>query len=148
MRSYAYYIVIFLIVVMIGGVIVSKTRTNGSNQTDQGAEVVFADVSSKDADQLMQTHAGNPDFLILDVRTSEEYMAGYIEGALLLDYYAADFAEKLTQLDRSKTYLVYCRSGNRSGRTLQMMKDAGFRKVYNLQGGIISWQHAGLPLVR
>jgi rhodanese-related sulfurtransferase len=63
-----------------------------------------------------------------------------------LDFYAPDFREWLAQLDREKTYLVYCRTGHRSGETVNFMKELGFRRVYDLQGGILAWQSAGLPV--
>ena len=68
------------------------------------------------------------------------------EASELLAFYAGDFANRLADLDRSLPYFVYCRSGNRSGQTLDMMRDLGFEEVYNLEGGIIAWNEAGLPV--
>ncbi|MCP5029322.1 MAG: rhodanese-like domain-containing protein [Actinomycetia bacterium] len=86
------------------------------------------------------------DLVILDVRTPDEYAEGHIEGSVLLDFYAADFAELLAGLDPEVPYLVYCRSGNRSGQTTQLMEGLGFSTVYDVDGGVIAWAEAGLDL--
>ena len=98
------------------------------------------------AADLMRRNRDNSDFLILDVRTAQEFRQGYIEGAVLLDYYASDFRERFAQLDRDATILTYCRSGNRSSHVLKMADDLGFKNVYDLRGGILAWTEAGLPL--
>ena len=87
------------------------------------------------------------DLVILDVRTQEEFDEGYVEGAAMLDFYSADFAEQLAELDRDVPYVVYCRSGNRSGQTVEMMDELGFENVTDVDGGIVAWSDAGLPVV-
>ena len=66
----------------------------------------------------------------------------------MLDYYSENFREALDELDKSKTYLIYCRSGRRTGETLQMMKELYFTEVYNMLGGINSWKSKGLPTIK
>ena len=56
------------------------------------------------------------------------------------------FSDEIQKLDKTKPYLVYCRSGRRSAAAMQQMKDAGFTNVTNLDGGIMGWQNAGLPV--
>lgn len=80
-----------------------------------------------------------PNTVLLDVRTSAETAQGKIEGAMELDYNSPDFADKVAQLDKSKTYLVYCRSGNRSSKACAIMQQQGFEHLYNLQGGMLAW---------
>ena len=78
--------------------------------------------------------------VILDVRTTEEYRSGYIGTAInynVLDSLA--FVNTVYTLDKNKKYLLYCKSGRRSGKALEMMKNMGFKKVYHLQGGITDW---------
>lgn len=70
--------------------------------------------------------------VILDVRTPEEYAIGHIEGAQLLDFNSGEFAAALPQLAPDVEYLVYCRSGNRSGQAMTLMEDAGITNVTNL----------------
>lgn len=85
--------------------------------------------------------------VVLDVRTSQEFTSGAItEDAQNLDFYSKTFAQDLGTLDKSQTYYVYCRSGNRSGQTLALMRSQGFERVYELTGGIAAWQSAGLPV--
>jgi rhodanese-related sulfurtransferase len=90
------------------------------------------------------TEAG---IITLDVRTPGEFNEGHIEGAQLIDFQSGNFENEIATLDKSKTYAVYCRSGSRSGQAVKIMSDAGFTNLYNLNGGVIDWANAGLPLV-
>jgi rhodanese-related sulfurtransferase len=83
-----------------------------------------------------------PDVVILDVRTPGETARGMIIGAREIDYRAADFAERVAELDRDKTYLVYCQSGGRSSSAVSAMSEMGFKNVYNLLGGYGAWSAA------
>jgi rhodanese-related sulfurtransferase len=85
--------------------------------------------------------------ITLDVRTPGEYMGGFIQGAQNIDFQSGNFENEIASLDKNATYAVYCRSGNRSGQAAKVMHDAGFHNVYNLNGGVIDWANAGLPLV-
>ena len=86
------------------------------------------------------------DLVVLDVRTPEEFAEGHLEGAVLVDFYDADFADQLAALDPDVPYLLYCRSGNRSGETLGVMEQLGFTSVADVDGGIVAWADAGLPV--
>ena len=92
------------------------------------------------AAELMRGNRGNPDFVILDVRTPEEFRQGYIEGAALLDYYAPDFRDRFAALDRDATIFMYCRSGNRSAQAAKKLIAMGYTNVYDF-GGIIDWPY-------
>ena len=83
----------------------------------------------------------------LDVRTPGEFAEGYIQGARLIDFQSGNFENEIAALDKNATYAVYCRSGNRSGQAVKVMQDAGFTNVFNMNGGVIDWANAGLPLV-
>lgn len=84
---------------------------------------------------------------VLDVRTIEEHQDGFIAGAMQYDYYETNsFKAALNSLDKDKTYYIYCRSGGRSGTTLDMMQQMGFMKVYNLEGGMLAWRRANQPV--
>jgi rhodanese-related sulfurtransferase len=85
--------------------------------------------------------------VILDVRTPGEFAEGYIEGARMIDFQGGSFETEIASLDKDVTYAVYCRSGNRSGQAVKIMQDAGFRNLYNLEGGVIDWANQGMPLV-
>ena len=92
--------------------------------------------------------AAEPGVVTLDVRTPGEFAEGYIEGARLIDFQSGNFENEIATLDKSATYAVYCRSGNRSGQAVKVMQDAGFTNVFHMNGGVIDWANAGLPLVR
>jgi rhodanese-related sulfurtransferase len=78
--------------------------------------------------------------IVIDVRTPAEWQQGVISGAdLFIDYNSPTFKQQLAKLDKSKTYIVYCRSGGRSAGASQVMVDSGFKNVINMQGGISSW---------
>jgi rhodanese-related sulfurtransferase len=85
--------------------------------------------------------------ITLDVRTPIEFGEGHIEGARLIDFQSGNFENEIAALDKNATYAVYCRSGNRSGQAVKVMQDAGFTSVFNMNGGVIDWANAGLPLV-
>ncbi len=81
----------------------------------------------------------SPDAILLDVRTPEEFATGNIEGAVNIDFKASDFEQKITGLDKSKTYFVYCLSGIRSGKAADRMSELGFTSLYTLNGGYSAW---------
>jgi len=104
-------------------------------QTSVSAGSGWQNVDVPTFKQLMK----KPNTVLLDVRTSAEIAQQKIDGAVELDFYSPDFAKKVAALDKSKTYLVYCRSGNRSGQACKIMQNQGFSRLYNMQGGMISW---------
>lgn len=77
--------------------------------------------------------------VLIDVRSQGEVMSGKIRGARNIDIMRPDFKEKIGKLDKSKTYLMYCRSGRRSARACSIMAKQGFTKLVNLKGGYIAW---------
>ena len=105
-------------------------------------------ISPKKAHTLIEEMTGDNNFVILDIRTPKEYKAGHIANAELLDFYSQTFVEKLKLLDKNKTYLIYCRSANRSGKTLKIIKDMGFKKVYNMDLGIKGWLKNEYQLIK
>jgi phage shock protein E len=109
---------------------------------------VLKNISVEEAVQLIQEHGDDPDFVILDVRTPGEFASGHLEGAVNIDYYDEGFKQKIGNLDRGKTYLVYCRSGSRSSRAFALMKSLGFSTVYEMRGGITAWMESGQPVVQ
>ena len=85
--------------------------------------------------------------IVVDARTPDEYNTSHLENSVMVDFKADDFREKITKLPKNKTICVYCRSGNRSGQTMEILKQEGYLRVYNLKGGITAWQEKGLKTV-
>jgi rhodanese-related sulfurtransferase len=112
---------------------------------ESGASAGLVHVAATEAASIID----NPpaDLVILDVRTQEEFDEGHIEGAVMLDFYREDFAAELAKLDPDVPYVLYCRSGNRSGRTIELMEGLEFQNVSDVEGGIIGWLDADLPIV-
>jgi rhodanese-related sulfurtransferase len=106
---------------------------------------IIKNITPKEAYALILKNKDTQSFVILDVRTPSEFANGHIENAVNLDYYSETFKNVLNKLDYNKTYLIYCRTASRSGRVLDLMKELGFREVYNIAGGITDWKEAGLP---
>ena len=91
--------------------------------------------------------ANDGEVIVLDIRTPEEYSAGVIEGAINIDFYDADFSDQLDALDKDAHYVVYCRSGNRTGQAMGTFANLGFAEVTEVDGGIVNWYGSGLPVV-
>jgi rhodanese-related sulfurtransferase len=90
--------------------------------------------------EWVKLHDESEESVIIDVRTDDEFSTGYIEGAVNIDFYMGNkFISEIDKLDKSKSYFIYCKSGARSGQTCELMKQKGFKKVYNLEGGILGW---------
>jgi rhodanese-related sulfurtransferase len=88
-----------------------------------------------------------PGVVILDVRTKEEFEEGHIANAININVESDTFLSEIAKLDKSKTYAVYCRSGRRSADAVAKMSNEEFISLANLNGGVIDWANAGLPLV-
>jgi rhodanese-related sulfurtransferase len=109
------------------------------------SETSFKDVSVEQASKMLQE---KKNILVLDVRTPGEVAEGTIEGATVIDYQGATFNSIIDQLDKEQPVLVYCAVGGRSGKTMEIMKEKGFKEVYNLSGGFTAWKAAGKSVVK
>jgi len=109
---------------------------------------IAENITPQEAFTSIQDNKNNPNFVIIDVRTPEEFAEEHIENAINIDYRSEAFRDELNNLDKGKTYLIYCRSGVRSGKALNIMEELNFREVYNVSGGIIAWKAEGLPTVK
>jgi thioredoxin len=86
--------------------------------------------------------------ILLDVRTAEEVAGGQINGASHLDFYDANFYKKIALIQKDKEVFVYCKSGGRSSKAARTLKELGHPKVYNLDGGILSWKKNNLATTK
>jgi rhodanese-related sulfurtransferase len=94
------------------------------------------------------TLISHEDAMVLDVREDQEYRGGHILNSVHIPL--SQLKGRLPELDKHKgrTVIVGCRSGHRSGRASGMLRKHGFERVYNLEGGILAWENANLPLTR
>lgn len=111
----------------------SKQGTEASENAEQAGKI--QSISQEEALPMLQDST----IITIDVRTAEEIAAGYIDGTDLFIDVNGNFDAGLALLDKNKTYLVYCKSGARSSRAAEIMEKAGFTHIYNLEGGISSW---------
>lgn len=100
-----------------------------------------------DAKTFSEKLKATPNAVLLDVRTEEEFAKEYIEGALLADWNGNDFQRRIDAIDKNEPVFVYCLSGGRSSSAAAAMRKQGYKEVYELQGGILKWKSAGLPIV-
>jgi rhodanese-related sulfurtransferase len=139
-------------VILLSGILAgcSQVKTTASSTvpvvTSQTTDVPTITVS--DANTSIQKNSGNANFVLLDVRTADEFNSGHLAGAINLDYYAADFKANIAKLDKNKQYLVYCRTGIRGAASVQIMLDLGFTKAQNMAGGITEWTQEGYAVVK
>jgi len=133
-----FYGLMLAVLLMAGPLLIVGCRT--SSET-------IGDITVQEASDLIEKEQGNPDFVIIDVRTPAEYADGHLENAVNIDYNADDFEDRIDELDKYRTYVIYCRSGVRSAGARDVMEELGFNEVYNVLEGIIGWTAAGFPVV-
>jgi rhodanese-related sulfurtransferase len=134
---------LLLIVLMLSAFLSCKSQTKEdvkNNETVENTEIT----QTKDPIHLLDVAAfkkgiENDNIQLIDVRTPKEYEEGHIENAKLIDYFADNFKENLQQLDKEKPVYLYCRSGHRSGNSAKILKDLGFKEIYDLKGGYMAW---------
>ena len=116
-----------LIVLLLTGCMYLRPKQNGMSNLSQNE---WAKALTK-----------QPEAVILDVRTEEEFESGYIPNAKNIDLrMGPGFIDEINTLEKNKSYYVYCRSGARSAQAVQLMRDLGFNETYNLLGGILDWE--------
>lgn len=113
----------------------TKKDSNSSSSVEQISETNYKVVSQTEFKTLIKSGKGQ----LLDVRTPGEFNAGHIKNADNIDFTGSDFREKVATLDREKPVLIYCHSGNRSGKASLILKELGFKEIYDLQGGYSNW---------
>jgi rhodanese-related sulfurtransferase len=121
---------------MLGAVVLAGC-SSGSSALETVSPDIAATIIAEDSAEI-----------ILDIRTPEEFNQGIIEGAINIDFYEPTFSSDLDALDKDAHYVVYCRSGNRSGQAMSTFADLGFSNVTEIDGGIANWYETGLPVVR
>ncbi len=113
-----------------------------ASAADQPGASSIKHVDPKNAQKLLS----QTNLVVLDIRTPEEFNSYHIAGATNIDFNSSDFEQRISSLDKSKAYLVHCASGGRSKRSLKIFQKYDFQSVYHLDGGIVAWKDAGLPV--
>ena len=93
------------------------------------------------------TEIQDTDYILVDVRTAEEYESGHIQDAVNFDFYSESFQKEILSLDKSASIVLYCRTQNRSTKTANYLKENGYKEIAVLEGGITSWVKNGNDLV-
>ena len=120
---------------MLGAVVLAGCSSSSASietVSPEAAAIVIAEESSE---------------VILDIRTPQEFSEGIIDGAVNIDFYEPTFAAELDALDKDAHYVVYCRSGNRSGQAMSTFEDLGFTNITEIDGGIVNWHNTGHDVV-
>lgn len=109
-------------------------------------EILKQQLNNLNSEEFGQAIGQQNNGIVLDVRTEGEFAAGHLPNAINISYLSYDFWDRIEQLDPNVNYYIYCRSGRRSVRTCTLMKNGGFKSVFNLDGGLNAWTGV-LPLV-
>ncbi len=109
---------------------------------------IIHEIALNDVLNLIRNNSLNENFIILDVRTDDEFINGHIPNAINIDYYSGNFKKYLLKLSRDNIYLVYCKKGSRSRSAAEIMVHNGFQFVFNFSEGIDGWKKERLPLER
>jgi rhodanese-related sulfurtransferase len=112
----------------------------------RSSKKVIDEMEPKEAFTEIEKHRNNPDLVVLDVRTPDEYQKEHLENAKLIDVKSSEFEDKIKELDKDKEYFVYCKAGVRGCKAIDKMHEHGFKKVVNITGGIDKWKSKRLPV--
>ena len=129
------FAVITCLVVLSSGFFVSESF----------AREIFNNVSVSEAKYMMSEQNNNKVDLVLDVRTGEEYARSHIKDAVLIPLMI--LTEKMYEIERGQSILVYCHNGNRSKTACELLTSKGHKYVFNMLGGIESWVKKGFEVV-
>ena len=116
----------------------------GGSASEQAAQVDLASLPVDLTVQQVNDIRNNPDVVLIDVREQWEYDAGHIPNVKLIPL--GELPNRLNEIPKDKFVVMTCRSGNRSNQATQFLRSKGFDNVHNMQGGILAWQKAGLPV--
>jgi rhodanese-related sulfurtransferase len=101
------------------------------------------EINSSEVGTMLQK---NNKIVVLDVRTPGEFISGHIKGAINIDVHQPDAMERISKLDKNATYLVYCRTKNRSGAVVNHMRQNGFKNIVQMMDGMVGWNQNNLPV--
>ena len=126
-----------VVIITVSALIIYYTQIHLPSTT-----ISFGDVTVEEAKSLVES---NVSLIIVDVRTREEYDSGHIEGAILIP--VSELEGRINELSKEEELLIYCRTGNRSSNSVNILKANGYTKIFHMNDGIIAWIQAGYPTV-
>ena len=126
-----------VVIIAVSALIIYYTQIHLPSTT-----ISFGDVTVEEAKSLVES---NVSLIIVDVRTREEYDSGHIEGAILIP--VSELEGRIIELSKEEELLIYCRTGNRSSNSVNILKANGYTKIFHMNDGIIAWIQAGYPTV-
>ena len=131
-----------LLITMLWISFVSCGQKQNDKSTDQDSAPKISLISASELNKV------NDQILLIDVRTPGEFASGHIENSINIDYQADNFKDLISELDPDQEVYVYCKVGGRSGRSAKILEEMGFKKVYDLKGGIIAWEKEGFKTMK
>jgi len=120
------------------GMIFMMGCSNSDTVTERIAESISPALFKAKIDELKGAH-------LIDVRTPAEWSNGMIKGALKIDFLGSEFNDRINELEKNIPVLVYCASGGRSSKAMNILVEKGFVTVYDLDGGFGAWMAKGYP---
>jgi len=126
------------IIIAVSAVMIYYTQIQLTSTT-----ISYGDVTVEEAKSLIESDSS---LIILDVRTREEYDSGHIEGTILIP--VSELEDRLDEISKEEELLIYCRTGNRSSNSVNILKANGYTKIFHMNDGIIAWIQAGYPTVK
>jgi rhodanese-related sulfurtransferase len=137
MKKIILVIILLLTAFFLGKVVIAKTNNSVKSSKE---------ITTVTPEQFSQ-RLNSGQYILLDIRTLDEYNTGHIKGAKQIDYYQTQqFSDYLDSLDKNAKYLIYCRTGHRSSAALKIMQEKSFTNVIDLSGGITAWTAQSLPI--
>lgn len=117
-----------LTILLFVAVLGISCNTKSHSQTDSISVISPTEFKEKSANNK-----------IIDVRTPQEFSEGHIEGAVNINFFDDTFLEQISKYKKDEPVFIYCKSGNRSGQASKKISDLGFKQIFDLEGGILSW---------
>jgi rhodanese-related sulfurtransferase len=122
-------------------ILVLGSCSNKKNETGDVSETTSTELTPQ---EFRERLSATPDAVLIDVRKPEEVAEGTIDGAINIDFTDSTFQERISNLDQTKPYFLYCKSGKRSAGAAAVMEKLGFEKIYILDGGYKNWVDSGI----
>jgi len=116
--------------------IIGSLNTSCLNTKNSSGDIIL--VTADEMKSILELE----DVQLVDVRTAEEYSDMHIANSQNIDFNSPTFDDDIAKLDKTKPVVLYCKGGGRSSKCARKLKDAGFEKVYDLEGGLSKWQHS------